>query len=75
MNDPTPENIAGEKKVIHRVNHEVNWSHVAIAAAVVYAGWKAAQWQAQRAEGESESGDGDGVAAGLADDVDGLTSD
>jgi hypothetical protein len=32
MEDPLPENIEGEKRVVHTVNHNVNWSHVALAA-------------------------------------------
>ena len=31
MEDPLPENIDGSKRVVHTVNHNVNWSHVALA--------------------------------------------
>lgn len=31
MEDPMPENIAGEKRVVHRVEHQVNWGYVALA--------------------------------------------
>lgn len=31
MNDPTPENITGEKRVVHSVEHRVNWGYVAVA--------------------------------------------
>lgn len=29
MKDPKPENIAGQKRVIHRVEHRVDWGYVA----------------------------------------------
>lgn len=31
MNDPTPENISGEKRVVHSVEHQINWGYVALA--------------------------------------------
>lgn len=31
MNDPTPENISGEKRVVHSVEHSINWGYVALA--------------------------------------------
>lgn len=39
MQDPKPENIAGQKRVIHRVEHKVDWGYVAAgvgALAVAY---------------------------------------
>lgn len=36
MEDPLPENIEGEKRVVHSIEHSVNWSHVAIALVVLY---------------------------------------
>ncbi|MFW5918426.1 MAG: hypothetical protein ACOCR0_02980 [Haloferacaceae archaeon] len=36
MEDPLPENIDGEKRVVHSIEHSVNWSHVAIALVVLY---------------------------------------
>lgn len=35
MQDPLQENIAGEKRVVHTVEHRVNWGHVALAVAVL----------------------------------------
>lgn len=35
MQDPSPENIVGEKRVIHRVNHQIHWGHVALAVALI----------------------------------------
>lgn len=35
MNDPLPENIAGEKRVTHSVEHSINWGHVALGVAVL----------------------------------------
>ena len=35
MNDPTPENITGEKRVVHSVEHSIDWGHVAAAIAVL----------------------------------------
>ena len=31
MEDPLPENIDGEKRVVHSVEHSVNWGYVALA--------------------------------------------
>ena len=31
MEDPLPENIDGTKRVVHSVEHSVNWGHVAVA--------------------------------------------
>jgi len=31
MNDPAPENIEGQKRVVHSVEHSINWGHVAVA--------------------------------------------
>ena len=31
MNDPVPENITGEKQVVHSVEHSINWGYVALA--------------------------------------------
>ena len=33
MEDPLPENIDGTKRVVHSVEHSVNWGHVALAVA------------------------------------------
>jgi hypothetical protein len=38
MQDPPPENITGSKQ--HVFEHTVNWSHLAIAVAVIYVTWK-----------------------------------
>ena len=31
VNDPVPENITGEKQVVHSVEHSINWGYVALA--------------------------------------------
>ena len=31
MEDPLPENIEGSKRVVHTVEHQVNWGYVAVA--------------------------------------------
>jgi hypothetical protein len=36
MEDPLPENIEGSKRVVHSIEHSVNWSHVAVALVVLY---------------------------------------
>lgn len=38
MNDPAPENITGEKR--HIFKHQINWSHVAIAAVLLVVAWR-----------------------------------
>ena len=35
MEDPLPENIEGQKRVVHTVEHRVNWGYVAAAIAVL----------------------------------------
>jgi hypothetical protein len=35
MEDPLPENISGQKRVIHTVNHDIQWGYVAIGLAVI----------------------------------------
>ena len=30
MQDPKPENIAGSKQVLHKVEHRVDWGYVAL---------------------------------------------
>jgi len=33
MEDPLPENIAGEKRVTHSVNHHINWGYALLGLA------------------------------------------
>jgi hypothetical protein len=33
MQDPIPENIDGQKTVVHTVEHQIQWGYVAIGAA------------------------------------------
>ena len=40
MEDPLPENIDGEKQVVHTVSHQINWSHVAAAVVVLIVAWR-----------------------------------
>lgn len=35
MQDPKPENIAGQKRVIHRVEHRIDWGYVAAGVGVL----------------------------------------
>jgi len=37
MDDPQPENIQGSKQVVHKVEHQINWGHVALAVGVLTA--------------------------------------
>lgn len=30
MQDPKPENIAGSKQVVHKVEHRIDWGYVAL---------------------------------------------
>lgn len=41
--DPKPENITGEKQVQHVVEHSVDWGHVALGLAAIYALWTLGQ--------------------------------
>lgn len=43
MRDPLPDNIDGQKVVSHEVQHSVDWGHVALGVAAIYAIWKGAQ--------------------------------
>jgi hypothetical protein len=40
MEDPLPENIDGEKQVVHTVSHQINWSHLAAAVVVLIVAWR-----------------------------------
>ena len=43
MQDPIPENIDGSKQVIHKVEHQRKWGHVALALGVLgvaYVGYR-----------------------------------
>lgn len=33
--EPLPENISGEKRVVHRIEHNVQWGHVVLGAAAI----------------------------------------
>lgn len=35
MDDPLPENIDGTKRVVHSVEHSINWGYVAAAVTVL----------------------------------------
>lgn len=55
MKDPLPENISGEKQVQHVVKHSVDWGHVALGIAAIYAMWKlGGLLQAESDEGNDE---------------------
>lgn len=41
MQDPQPENITGEKQVVHSVEHRINWGYVILGVAAIYVTWKA----------------------------------
>jgi len=53
VQDPEPSNIRGQKRVVHSVEHQVNWGYVAIAVAVI-----AVVWWVSRTTGSDEEGDG-----------------
>ena len=40
MKDPAPSNISGQKQVVHSVEHQINWSHVAAAVVVLVVAWR-----------------------------------
>lgn len=50
MEDPLPENIAGEKRVVHTVEHRVNWGYVALAVVALVLLVKVAPAVARSAE-------------------------
>jgi hypothetical protein len=35
MQDPKPENIAGQKRVVHRVEHRIDWGYVVAGVGLV----------------------------------------
>lgn len=40
MNDPSPENITGQKRVTHSVEHRINWGYVAASVAALIVLWR-----------------------------------
>lgn len=38
--EPDPANIEGSVVRKHSFNHQINWSHVVLGAAVIYGAWK-----------------------------------
>lgn len=65
MNDPLPENITGEKSVSHVVEHRINWGHVALGVAGLYAIWKVS---GALGDGDRADHAGEGVEIGWADE-------
>ena len=39
MEDPLPSNITGEKRVVHTVEHRINWGYALLGAAGIAALW------------------------------------
>jgi len=39
MQDPHPANIAGQKRVVHKVEHSIDWGHVALGVGAVAVVW------------------------------------
>lgn len=35
MSDPAPENVTGEKRVVHSVEHSIPWGHVALGVGLL----------------------------------------
>jgi len=35
MADPPPENVTGEKRVVHSVEHSIPWGHVALGVGLI----------------------------------------
>ena len=61
MEDPLPENIDGSKRVVHSVNHHINWGYVAVwIGAIVVAVEVASVFESSGGDGEEESVDLDG---------------
>lgn len=50
MEDPLPGNIDGEKRVIHSVEHQVNWGYVAAAVVALVVLMKVGPALASRAD-------------------------
>lgn len=43
MHDPKPENVVGQKRVVHKVEHRIDWGYVAGGIgllAVAWVGWR-----------------------------------
>lgn len=43
MDDPLPANIEGQKRVVHKVEHEIQWGYIAVGVgllAVVWLGYR-----------------------------------
>lgn len=55
MKDPLPENISGEKVVVHKVNHQIHWGYVSVAVALVFVVLAAREVLEDR---DGEEGDG-----------------
>jgi hypothetical protein len=39
MNDPHPANIQGQKRVVHKVEHRINWGYVAAGVGLFVLAW------------------------------------
>lgn len=64
MRDPKVENITGEKHVQHVVEHSVDWGHVALGLAAIFAAWKVAGLL----DGDDQSQGNDEVPSGYTSD-------
>jgi len=43
MDDPKPENVVGQKRVVHKVEHRIHWGYVAAGVgllALAWMGWR-----------------------------------
>jgi len=50
VQDPEAANITGQKRVVHSVEHTINWGYVAVSVAVIIAIW----WVAKATSEEDE---------------------
>lgn len=39
MQDPLAENITGEKRIVHTVEHRINWGYALLGAAGIFGLW------------------------------------
>jgi len=56
MQDPAPENITGEKQIVHKVEHRVNWGHVAVGIGLLTLALVAKRLVSESREDDEEMG-------------------
>jgi len=58
MDDPKPENVVGQKRVVHKVEHRIDWGYVAAGVGLLALAWIGRKWMR-----ESEGDEGVPVSA------------